>query len=279
MFAIETLGIDLYNPYFQVWFGVLPICYILLAVLFRQCGYWSHPTKKGSRTSDVVVFELVSVICVTYIATCGLIGWFELLPSMDVKPQTFFSKATFIENHLIYPMMLYQIWNLVLCFILNELKVTTMYIHHTIVIVSCQGFLKYKIMQYYTLYMYGVLEVTNVFLSVMDTFKLVPTLPMQFPWSYQAIRFLFIVSFICIRLVFLPYYMYFMLYDCWYLIKHPEEKSVEISQEYLVFVMVAAVGMLGLQYVWGWYICQSTWKFLSKSKHSSGNNEKRKKND
>lgn len=279
MLSVDFLGIDLTNAYFQAWFCVIPIFYIILALMFRQYGFWSYPTKKGSRTSDLVAFEIVSGLCVIYIASCGIIGWFELINSIDAKPKTFFSKSTFIENHLIYPMMSFQTWNLVLCFILDELNVISMFIHHIIVVASCQGTLKYKIMQYYALYMYGVLEVTNIFLAVMDIFKLVPVLQTQFYLLYQAVRLCFIVSYIVLRVICLPYYMSFLFSDCLYLLKYPNEFKVELSSGYLWFIMLAGAGILILQYIWGWFILQSTMKFLKKSAKqpantSIGNNEK-----
>ena len=234
-------------------------------------------TKKGSRVSDVVAFYIICFICILYISFFGIIGWFEIPIvynnvniAFDAYPETIFSQSTFIENYLIYPMLVFQGWNLLLCFILNELNQVAMIIHHFIVVLSCQGSLQLKFMQYYAIYLYGILELTNIFLTLMDVFKLFPKLISNFPEIYQMIRTCFVASFVIIRLIGLPYYIYFFARDTLHLLTYPESRSNSISDRYLWFILLSTVFMVLLQFYWGYLIAYSLLR------HERRTNEKMK---
>ena len=261
---LENLGVDINNIHFKVWFLVLPIIYILIAAIFRVLNIGAGKSKKGSRTSDVLSFYIVGLICVIYISIFGIIGWFEIpleynnvVLTTDVYPETIFSQSQYIENYLIYPMIMFQGWNLILCLFLSELNDMTMLAHHTVVILSCQGSLQSKFMQYYSLYMYGILEISNIFLTFMDVFKLFPTLIENYPLLYQIIRNSFAVSFIIVRLIGFPYYMYFFERDLIYLFWNPKYRLIPISDSYLLFVFSSTIFVVILQFYWGSIIIRS----------------------
>ena len=69
---------------------------------------WTFTTWKGSRASDILAFEIVAGLCVTYLGIAGFIAYFSLF-GVDIyeslEVDRFYAKSSYIENHLIYPMV------------------------------------------------------------------------------------------------------------------------------------------------------------------------------
>lgn len=104
-------------------------------------------------------------------------------------------------------MFFFQGWNLLLCFLLADLREMTMVVHHSLVVI-----LAYMGMHPYVhaaaMFFFGVAEVTNVPLTVIDVFKYLPALKQAYPQVNEAMRAVFAVLFIALRLVVWPYYCY-----------------------------------------------------------------------
>ena len=104
-------GIDVSNPYFIVWTAGVPVSYFFFVLLFRGLGLWKEPTRRGSRSSDIMAFQIIAGLCCVYLAFGGFIAYFELFGvkaySLVVKDK-YYGRSEFIENHLLYPMMSYQ---------------------------------------------------------------------------------------------------------------------------------------------------------------------------
>ena len=87
----------------------VPCLYFALVILFRQLNMWTFTTWKGSRASDIMAFEIVAGLCVAYLGIAGFIAYFSLF-SVDIygtlEVDRFYAKSTYIENYLIYPMVL-----------------------------------------------------------------------------------------------------------------------------------------------------------------------------
>lgn len=97
---------------------------------------WPEKTRKGSRASDIMAFEIMAGLCVLYLAVMGTIAYFDLVPGKfdydDAKADIFYGKSKFVEDHLIAPMISYQFWNFLLCLFNKDLFDPAMIGHHLV---------------------------------------------------------------------------------------------------------------------------------------------------
>ena len=103
-----------------IWFSSIPVSFFSLAILFRFCGLWGKQVSpKGCRLSDIMAFEIISLLICGYLGVVGFIGWFQLNPSWDYSfyddENRFYRRSQWVEDHLLIPMLCYQLWNTLLC--------------------------------------------------------------------------------------------------------------------------------------------------------------------
>jgi len=114
-------GVDTDNWFFQAWFVGVPVAYLFLRYLFRQLDWWGFETRKGGRTSDIMAFEFVALVSVCYLGGAGLALTFGKLGTAAdlalVTADPFYANSKFVEEHLIYPMITFQGWNVVRAYI------------------------------------------------------------------------------------------------------------------------------------------------------------------
>ena len=77
-------------------------------------------------------------------------------------------------------MIFYQGWNLLLCFYCADLRDMAMIIHHALVTVLAYTGL-YPYVHSDAMFFFGVAELTNVPLTIIDIFKYLPELKAEFP--------------------------------------------------------------------------------------------------
>ena len=194
---------------FIAWGVGVPVAHVLLIVLFRTMGLWDFKTRKGSRASDIMAFEIVAGLCCCYLAAVGCIAWFRpegLVPESwatefaTIDNDKFYGHAQFVEDHLIAPMLGYQVWNLLLCFISKDLMDPAMIGHH--LITGSLAFIGlHPYLHWYGLFFFGFAEITNVPLTLVDIFKYFPDLKARFSLVNEASRVIFAVLFLSIRLI------------------------------------------------------------------------------
>ena len=129
-------GIDIHNIYFQAWFVGTPVVWYALLKLFRALGLWSHKTRNGARTSDIMAFLAVAMVSVTYLGVAGLVlnqGWLGTSDELTtITSNKMYGRSQFVIDHLIYPMITFQGWNVVLCLFTKDLRSPEMIAHHTV---------------------------------------------------------------------------------------------------------------------------------------------------
>ena len=255
-------GVDFWSPYFQVWFWGVPLAYIVLSQLFRALGWWNfklRTMKKGSlvdtstRASDDMAFEIVAGFCVTYLAAAGFICAFGLFgvddyPKLALNP--YYGYSNFVRDHLVYPMLSYQGWNVFLSIFLDVLRDPFMIGHH--IATGLLGYLGlHPYLHYRALFFFGMAEVTNIPLTVYDSCK-------KMGWKdgplFAASQATFAISFIIFRLILWPIYSFQFWIDSYELLTTGKDKHSGKQTHSNLVVMIFVLSNLFLtflQFMWG----------------------------
>jgi hypothetical protein len=182
--------VDFENKYFQVWLVALPLSYGALALTFRALGLWRFPTRYGSRASDILTFLILAGLCVVYLSLAGVIGRFSLFGIDDYDKlfrDQWYGRSLFVENHLLYPMLAYQFWNIVLCLFSSDLRDPAMIGHHFATASLAYCMLR-PYAQYQCFYFSGIVEISNIPLTLVDLFKYFPSFAKAAPGLNQLSR-------------------------------------------------------------------------------------------
>jgi hypothetical protein len=210
------------------------------------CQFFEITSPAGS---DIMAFEIVAGICVTYLGIVGTLGLFHLYSEFDMtelEANKFYGRAQFVEDHLIMPMISYQGWNVLLCFFNADLRDPAMIGHH-LATFSLAYFGLNPYVHYYALFFFGFAEITNIPLTMVDIFKYFPDLKEKFPTLNELCRVSFALSFIVLRLIVWPYVSYTFWVGSINLLQ-----SGEAHSSFVVFVFLAAnIFLTGLQFFWG----------------------------
>lgn len=255
-------GIDFNNSVFLAWFIGTPVVYFAQVILFRAMGLWDFPTRKGGRTSDIMAFLFSALISVTYLGVAGAIASYDLFgvnESTTLNADMFYTRSQFVEDHLIYPMITFQGWNVLLCFFSPDLRDPAMIGHH--LATASLGFLGLApYLHGAGLFFFGLAEISNIPLTVYDIFKYQVKNGWQESYAglFKLSQVTFALSFIILRLIMWP----IKSWTFW-------NGSIELlqsgkahSQFAVGFFLIANIFLTFLQFMWGWTII----KFLLPSK-------------
>jgi hypothetical protein len=268
-------GIDLSSAYFQTWLVAPTLVQVILSWIFRIQNLWDFKTAKGLRGSDFMAFLIVAGSCVTYMSVGGVIGKFGFFNvdcigdlERSVKSgtdPTFYGRSEFIENHVIYPMLAYQIWNAVFTLVTPEIFTAEMVAHHSVTALLAYFALN-PYLQYYALFYFGLFELSNIPLTFVDFFDRFQYFAEKYPRLNEFCRVSFAVAFILLRLIAWP----IVSKDFWVgSITHLMNGNGH-SAIVIVFFLLANVFLTLLQFYFGWLIlCQ----ILKEDKQSLSNNK------
>jgi len=167
--------------------------------------------KQSPMTQTLVQnsFQATNLLVNFFLGSLGLYYWFIVLPSDctdeekmmggvsdipgDVKLSHCHAPAFFTEAQLGY-----QLWSIPVSIIIHEPAI--MLFHHIAVVVAtflycslAAGF------HYFSVYFFGVIEISSVFLSIMNAFKSRPAWSSQWPTFFSIIKLLFAFSFFYTR--------------------------------------------------------------------------------
>lgn len=199
-----------------------------------------------------MAYQLCAILPITYLAIAGVVGWFRLDKTWDyelIDSDKIYGRSLFYEDHIVAPMLWYQIWNTIICFILSEYRDPVMIAHHGVTAVLVYMTL-HPFLQYYGIFFFGMPEVTSVPLTLVDTFKQFPDLKEKFSGVNSASRWIFGLSFLVVRLalwskVSLQYWI-----DAFAILQNGTAHSLGVN----LFFMFANVFLTGLQWLWGYKI-------------------------
>lgn len=238
------------TPAFIAWGILVPAIYFSQIILFRALNLWPEKTRKGSRGSDIMAFETTAGFCVTYLAIVGIIGWFRLFPDVldfsEIDSDYFYGRSRFVEDHMIAPMISYQFFNFLLCWVNADLRDPAMIGHH-LVTGSLAYFGLHPYLHAEGLFFFGFAEITNVPLTFVDIFKYFPALKERFSLVNEISRVIFALLFIIIRLIIWPYISFQFNVKSYHLIA-----SGKAHSNFVVgFFMFANLFLTFLQFFWG----------------------------
>jgi hypothetical protein len=239
-------GLDFSEPHLMGWTIAVPVVYFALVILFRALNLWEFKTRRGSRASDIMAFEIVAGSCVVYIAVAGTLACLRLVDLGNIIEDRFYGKSKFVEDYMIYPMISYQGWNFILCIFNADLRDPAMLGHHFVT-----AFLGYlglgPFFQYQALFFFGLAEWTNVPLTIVDVFKYFPMYAEKFNIINQFARYSFALSFVILRLILWPYYSLSYFPELFDLMSKGKIRSMIV-----VTIFVGAdIFLTFLQFLWG----------------------------
>jgi hypothetical protein len=245
-------GLDLSNVSLQRWMIGIPVVHIALVITFRVTDICPEMTRKGCRGSDIIAFEIVSGLCVLWCSIAGSLGFFnlfDLVENKDLFLEKFSAQSDYVSNNIILPMFCYQVYNIFVCLIHNEMRTFDSIAHH--VVTSCLAYFGlYPFAQYYALFYFGIAELTTLPLNVMETFKYLPGLAKDHSDMYSLSRLVFASSFFLIRLIFWPMVSFELWFGCQDLLR-----SNQAHSNFVVgFFLFANLFLTGLQFYWGYLI-------------------------
>ena len=152
-------------------------------------------------------------------------------------------------------MINYQGWNLLLCVLSHEkLKITSghdlfdlaMIIHHGLSFIFAICLLE-PFAHSFCIFYFGIVELTNIPLTVMDVFKYFKHWKEKYPQANQATRIVFAISFIFLRLILWPIRSYAFFEGCLKLLWTGEAHSSPA----VLFCFISALIVTYLQFLWG----------------------------
>jgi hypothetical protein len=260
-------NVDVTNHNFLLWLIGLPLSYIFFALIFRGMNWWKFSTRKGSRASDIMAFEIVAGFSVLYLGSAGLVGHFNFLENdiSQLQLTGFYGRSRFVENHLLYPMFCFQSWNLILCLINGkDLYDPTMLVHHALTALAAGAGL-YPFMQQYATFFIGLVELSGIPLTFIDVFKYFPGLARRYPLVNSLSRSSFAVLFLTLRVVLYPVYCYRLSVELLQLLRSGGAHSTGVVCIFLLEIIFFVL----LQQYWGWKVVKSIFRNKSSSSTTS----------
>ena len=126
-----------------------------------------------------MAFMITAGACVTYLGVAGVVGYLSLFgvdcfgdfeKSAEGRDPTFYGRSDFVDNHMIYPMISYQGWNLLYTLVNADQFSWNMVGHHGVTgLLAYFGLSPY--LHCYGLFFFGIAELTNIPLTFVDVFK------------------------------------------------------------------------------------------------------------
>jgi hypothetical protein len=237
---------------FKTWSIVVPIAHIILVCLFRMIGLCPTKLKKGTRLSDMLAFSIVAFCCVTFLGLFGFAIFMKYLPGIDydfLEANRFYGRSAIIEDLLVTPMIVYQYWDCIICLVTNDLRDPTMIMHHFVT-----GTLAYFCLapygHYWAPFFFGMVEITNIFLTGMEIFDFFPDYQKKYPLFHDACRGCFALGFYIIRLIMWPYIGYYFVTESLNLFY----SNTGHSNFVILFYVFSCAFLSVLQVYWGYLI-------------------------
>lgn len=243
-----------FNRTFYAWSLGVPVVFFILAMGFRAKNWWPEKARKGSRRSDIMAFQITAFGCLAYMSMIGMASWFGLCAHWDMGPlidDRFHGRAEFIETHLLIPMLSYQLWQIIACFVFADMFNVAMIGHHVVTFGLAYVCLR-PYLQYYVCFYFGLAEITNIPLTIIDTFKFFPELAEQLPAVKTFCKQIFAALFFALRIVYWTQITVMMVPSIYVKLFDPTTESPPI----VGFFLFAAAFLTGLQWLWGYKIYQ-----------------------
>ncbi len=211
-------------------------------------------TKSQSKAIDYLTYQITNAIIIIYISTSALV---ILVGNFGNSEATVYSHSSIHEKFLIYPMIVYQFYQAILFFAcpLPEFGSYSMLLHHVVTfLVGVFGIIPQPYLQSYSLFFFGIAELSTIPLQVVDIFKNFKHT--QWATEFQDVKvffqFLFALLFLIIRCIIWPSVSFVFWRDALMLLSKGKAHNTLI----VVFSLCANVFLTSLQIYWGALICK-----------------------
>ena len=203
----------------------------------------------------LIVFALFNSLHVAFFGVVGTIAWLDIeqlgtgWSYRVLEDNKFYGNADFVQNYLIIPIMMYQFWNTVLCFILSDIRDPIMIVHHILT-----GMLAFSATHpfacYYALFFFGLAESTQLPLTVLDIFDHFPSIRKRHETIYTLSKYLFGAMFFGIRIILWSIVSFEFWTNCLNLLQQPHVHDKGV----VLFMLIANIILTGMQYFWAFKI-------------------------
>ncbi len=236
------------NIYFYSWLIGIPIVYYVLIQFFDSNNLYQKITVNNNKENLVVSQIVTSLGCVTYLSISGII-LYNKYSNILFERDNIFKTNNDVINHIIIPMILYQGWNTIITYLNKDLYSIAYILHHLFVILlGIIGLQSYC--QYYTIVYFGLLEISNIFLSIIEYSKYEKYIILN-KILYNVNNLFFVFSFYILRIILFQYINYLMFGSLLY------EKDTIFTNKYIVqtyIILISTLLLSYLQFHWGYKI-------------------------
>ena len=249
--------------------AVFTITAVLTIIYLITCQFVHKivPADADAVKKSKVCYQITNVLFNIAVGSLGLYIEYWILPNHHKYTGPSYERATGLtyETYLLSAMQLgYQLWAIpVGVFYVHESF--EMIMHHMAVVVSTSmsGFLTIGF-RYYVSFFYGVMELSSIPLSIMNSIKGEPQWMRRFPNAFHLSRVIFALSFLFIRVYLCAYRWPIFLRDNFIVLY---TREMDLFKAYL-FVQFSLASLLAyLQLFWAMLILRGILKmFLGKPK-------------
>lgn len=238
----------LINTHCVIWLISLPILYFFILSLCRKYNYCQNITLTNSSTDKLITHLYISFICVTYISISGIILYFKY-SDLVFNKYIIFERNELIENHILIPMLVYQFWNTVISLLHKDLYSIYFILHHVFVFILGIFILWIPLFQYIIIYFFGLNEITNVFLSLIEI--------KEYDKRFEKYtQFNFIINIIFILLYFIFRIVIWIYANYQFILMNIIHKEILFSKyKIIIFILITGnIFLTFLQFYWGFLI-------------------------
>mmetsp|Transcript_15803 Transcript_15803/g.38954 ORF Transcript_15803/g.38954 Transcript_15803/m.38954 type:complete len:270 (-) Transcript_15803:165-974(-) len=217
------------------------------------CLGWEISSNPG-----FAAHQLCFLVCMSFCAIYGCWLWANHAAGIDDKVYGYSSGASFLSAFN----CAFQVYDLVISISVQTLRKTDRIVHHVVALILAFWSYHYRLLLYYSIFFFGVSEVSSVFLTFVEFFKEFPPLrnPALNPNLAQfneISRIVFACLFLSIRVVYWPYLSMQFWGDTLNAIWTGKPHFFELT-----CVLLANIGLTILQFHWGILILQQIRKKL-----------------
>jgi len=206
----------------------------------------------------LVAYEATCIMCLTWLVVAGVRGALVHGPFGPVgsPAELVHSRSDWLEAHLIWPMGIFQAYNLAFCTLVPSMRTPSFVAHHLITLLASWAALL-PLVQTPSVFFYGIAEASSVLLGAKNIIETVPA------WragaAYPVVKVAFASSYIVLRLIMWPWAMFYLLTA---LVPH----ALDTRHPVPCLFIVLAVSMTTLQFMWGFRILRLLYRMCFKSR-------------
>jgi hypothetical protein len=267
---ITSWRIDLYGRNelelrFAVWtFAVCSVVHLVAERLCAKSGAFlgTVRTPKGvGQTSQTqyVAYIIVSGVAVSALTAMGWVGLFVLPQGGSAQPLAFSNVTSSFEGRVTTPVAFgdelgefmtgYQVYNLLVCLLLNDLRTVPKILHHSLTALV-SSFTRIRLCQMYMLYFMGIAETSTIPLLLVELDKRIPKVTSRFPNIMLAAKICFAASFILVRVLAWMPLLWMFLKDCALILNYMRERGLSTIPVHISLGCTATLTMLQLYWAY-----------------------------